>query len=115
MEARCTLGILSNASSPSDTPWGHLNWTSVGSPEHLALSRTAALESIVLLRNEPVESWEGRKALPLDVDMFKRPLQQQAKPWRLAVIGPLADSSEHLFGNYYGTPAAGAWLKRGFA
>jgi beta-glucosidase len=47
-------------------------------PEHLALARTAATRSMVLLRNEPVD---GAPVLPLAADRLRR----------LAVVGRLAD------------------------
>jgi len=55
--------------------------------EHRQLSVRAALESIVLLKNE-------KELLPLKKDLKK-----------IAVIGPTADDLLVLLGNYYGTPS----------
>lgn len=57
------------------------------SEEHRKLSVKAALESIVLLKNE-------NNILPLKKDLRK-----------IAVIGPTANSYEMLLGNYHGTPS----------
>ncbi len=58
--------------------------TAVEAPEHLALSKKAALESAVLLKNNGL--------LPLDKSALKT----------VAVIGPNADSRNALVGNYNG-------------
>lgn len=60
-------------------------YTEVESPEHLALSKKAALESIVLLKNNGI--------LPLKKEKLKT----------VGIIGPNADSRRALMGNYHGT------------
>lgn len=69
------------------TPWDHLNYLDVDTPEYEELNRKAAASSMVLLKNDGV--------LPLDLN--KTPI--------VAVIGPNADSSWVLQGNYHGTPS----------
>ncbi|KAJ9526977.1 hypothetical protein QJQ45_025315, partial [Haematococcus lacustris] len=170
LEARCVLGILSDRHSDREvTPWDDLKFNVVGSRKHLALARTAAAQSMVLLVNRPVSAWGWRRALPLDPQMFLHPSYGQAAmpgsgsstsstsstssssstssgthtastsgtsdiedatnsssssssrssgrgsgegkgaagpaAWRLVVMGHLADSREHMLGNYYGLPS----------
>ena len=67
-------------------------------------SKTPPTAGIVLLKNEAVAvngegSGSGRPLLPFD-------LQSVSK---LCVLGPLADSPEHMLGNYY----VGAVVRRG--
>jgi beta-glucosidase len=81
-------------------PPGWVSWTSlppsvVESPEHLALARAAARESIVLLENHG-------GALPLG-----------PRVRRLAVVGPVADDVEVLLGNYHGEPSRPVTLLEG--
>ena len=61
----------------------------VGSPEHVALAKKAAAESIVLLKNEG-------GLLPLRAGSVK-----------VAVLGPQANDSLVLLGNYHGRSKAG--------
>mmetsp|Transcript_20723 Transcript_20723/g.52624 ORF Transcript_20723/g.52624 Transcript_20723/m.52624 type:complete len:939 (-) Transcript_20723:211-3027(-) len=126
LELRCSVGALTHK-PPKDLPWGKLGRSVIGSPRHLRLARTAAEQSLVLLVNREVAAWGGRRALPLDPAMFKAARRGHgnngdsqeggqagsARGWKLgagklAVIGPLADSPEHLLGNYVGYPAGGA-------
>ncbi len=79
---RFRLGLFD---PPDLVPWSNTPMTEVESPEHLALAKTMARESIVLLKNDNV--------LPLD----------KTKLQRLAVIGANADVV--LLGNYSGTPS----------
>lgn len=76
---RFALGMF-DESEPDRIPF-----TAIDSPEHNAVSLTAARESMVLLKNDGV--------LPLQKEKIKT----------LAVIGCSADSREALRGNYYGT------------
>lgn len=50
---------------------------------------------IVLLKNRRLGSGSTKSRLPLDASALKR----------VIVLGPHANSSEMLFGNYYGNPA----------
>ena len=67
------------------TPWDNLTYEDVDTKEAEALNLKAAVESIVLLKNNGI--------LPLDKE----------KTARIAVIGPNADSGVVLQGNYHGT------------
>ena len=81
LAARYRLGELDNA----PTPWDKLEDSIVEGPDHLALARKMAQESIVLLQNEG-------DLLPL------------AKDARIALVGPNADDREMLWGNYNAIP-----------
>jgi beta-glucosidase len=78
---RFRLGLFD---PPERVPWSNTPMTEVESPEHLALARTLARESMVLLKNDNV--------LPLD----------KTKLQHIVVLGPNADVQ--LNGNYSGTP-----------
>ncbi len=75
---RYMLGLLDGSE------YDGISLTEVEAPEHLALSKRAALEGAVLLKNNGL--------LPLD----------KSKLRTLAVIGPNADSRNALVGNYNG-------------
>jgi len=81
LAARIRLGELDG----DNDPWEDLDEDIVEGPEHLALSRKMARESIVLLQNR-----DG--ILPLDPDD------------RIALIGPNAADKEMLWGNYNPIP-----------
>lgn len=70
-------------------------YTEVESKEHLALAKKAALESVVLLKNNGI--------LPLD----------KAKLKTVGVIGPNADSRSALIGNYHGTASRYVTIQEG--
>jgi len=79
--ARIRLGLL----DPSSTaPYAHIAHSELDSAAHRKLALHLAEESMVLLKNDGV--------LPLE----------QVR--RIAVVGPLADQTEVLLGNYTGTP-----------
>lgn len=80
LAARIRLGELDGITAP----WDHLTDDIVEGPEHLALARKMAQESLVLLTNNGV--------LPLAADA------------RIALVGPNADDREMLWGNYNGIP-----------
>ncbi len=85
-KARFQLGMF----DPDDqVPYAQIPFSVVNSAEHQALALEVARQSLVLLRNEG-----GR--LPLDKAQLKS----------IAVIGPNADDTLVLTGNYMGTPAA---------
>lgn len=66
-----------------DNPYNFIPYSVVNSPQHRALAKRAASESIVLLKNDG--------ALPLKNDLSK-----------YFVTGPNATSIDALIGNYYG-------------
>ena len=80
LAARIRLGELDG----NIDPWNNLPDDIVEGPEHLALARKMAEESIVLLQN--------RDVLPLDAGA------------RIALIGPNADDAEMMWGNYNPIP-----------
>src|SRR5690606_22954201 len=91
MTTRMELGMF----DPADqVPWAQTPYSVNQAPAHDALARRAAQESIVLLKNDGV--------LPLSKDIR-----------RLAVIGPTADDTMSLLGNYYGTPSDPVTVLRG--
>ena len=80
--ARMKLGMF----DPSDmVPYTKIDEKELDSAEHRALARTIANKSMVLLKNDGT--------LPL----------KQGK-LNIALIGPLADQTKYLLGNYNGTP-----------
>jgi beta-glucosidase len=79
---RFRLGLFD---PPDRVPWSKTPMSEVESPEHLALARDMARESMVLLKNDHL--------LPLD----------KTKLQRIAVIG--ANAQVALTGNYSGTPS----------
>ncbi len=91
MTTRMELGMFDPAAK---VPWAQTPYSVNQAPAHDALARRAAQESIVLLKNEGV--------LPLSKDIR-----------RLAVIGPTADDTMALLGNYYGTPSDPVTVLRG--
>jgi beta-glucosidase-like glycosyl hydrolase len=72
-------------------PYSKLGWENVNTPESQKLAREAAQQSIVLLKNEPFNDSQ-RPVLPLDPASLKS----------VAVIGPNADISWEILGNYHG-------------
>jgi beta-glucosidase len=81
---RVKLGMFD---PPENIPYSNIPFSMNDSAEHRALARRTACESMVLLKNTGI--------LPLD----KRKLK------RIAVIGPNADDSALLLGNYNGYPS----------
>jgi beta-glucosidase len=80
--ARIRLGMFD---PPSMDPYSHIPQRELDSPAHRKLALRLAEESMVLLKNDGV--------LPLKHDVK-----------RIAVVGPLADQTSVLLGNYHGTP-----------
>lgn len=89
--ARMRLGMFD---PPEQVRWAGIPYSANQSPAHDALARKVAQESIVLLKNDGV--------LPLSRDVK-----------RIAVVGPTADDTMALLGNYYGTPAAPVTILQG--
>src|SRR6185437_15280348 len=88
--ARTRLGMFD---PPSLVPYDDIAASELDSPAHRALALRLAEESMVLLKNDGV--------LPL----------RSVK--RIAVIGPLADQTAVLLGNYNGTPTHTVTLLEG--
>ena len=80
--ARMKLGMFD---PPEMDPYSKIDESQLNSAEHRALARKIADESMVLLKNDGT--------LPLKSDVKT-----------IAVVGPLADQTAVLLGNYNGTP-----------
>ena len=80
--ARIKLGMFD---PPEMVPYTKIDEKELDSPEHRALARKLANESMVLLKNDGT--------LPLKSGITK-----------IAVVGPLADQTRVPLGNYTGTP-----------
>ena len=80
--ARIRLGMFD---PPEMVPYSKIDEKELDSPEHRALARKLANESMVLLKNDGT--------LPLKSGITS-----------IAVVGPLADQTKVLLGNYNGTP-----------
>ncbi len=91
MLSRLRLGMFD---PPERVRWARIPYSVNQAPAHDQLSRRAAQESLVLLKNDGV--------LPLKRDVGT-----------IAVIGPTADDVMALLGNYYGTPAAPVTVLQG--
>ncbi|HEV2174798.1 MAG TPA: glycoside hydrolase family 3 N-terminal domain-containing protein, partial [Nitrospira sp.] len=80
--ARMKLGMFD---PPEMVPYTKIDEKELDSPEHRAMALKLANEAIVLLKNDGT-----------------LPLKKNAK---IAVVGPLADQTRYLLGNYNGTPS----------
>jgi beta-glucosidase len=83
--ARFRLGMFD---PPDQVPYAQIPFDVVDSPEHRELALEAARQSLVLLKNED-------SLLPVDRNAINS----------IAVIGPNADETLVLLGNYFGTPS----------
>ncbi len=81
--ARMKLGMFD---PPEIVPYSKIDEKELESAEHRALAHKLAGESMVLLKNDGT--------LPLKKGAIK-----------IAVVGPLADQTKYLLGNYNGTPS----------
>ncbi|HEX8938303.1 MAG TPA: glycoside hydrolase family 3 C-terminal domain-containing protein [Sphingomicrobium sp.] len=80
--ARMRLGMFD---PPSMVPYAHIDQSELDSPEHRQLALRLAEQSMVLLKNDGVLPVKGAK--------------------RIAIVGPLADQTPVLLGNYHGEPS----------
>ena len=80
--ARMKLGMFD---PPEMVPYTKIDEKELDSAEHRALARSIANESMVLLKNDGT--------LPLKQGKLK-----------IALVGPLADQTKYLLGNYSGSP-----------
>ena len=80
--ARMKLGMFD---PPEVVPYSTIDEKDLDTPEHRAMARALANESMVLLKNDGT--------LPL-----------KPGPLKIALIGPLADQTKYLLGNYNGVP-----------
>jgi len=80
--ARMKLGMFD---PPEMVPYSKIDEKELDSAEHRAMARAIANEAMVLLKNDGT--------LPLKKDGIK-----------IAVVGPLADQTRYLLGNYNGIP-----------
>ena len=80
-EARMRLGMFD---PPAMVPYEHIDEHELDSLAHRQLALRLAEKSMVLLKNDGVLPLRGAK--------------------RIAVVGPLADQTDVLLGNYHGTP-----------
>ena len=80
--ARIKLGLFD---PPEMVPYNKIDEKEMDSPEHRAYARKLANESMVLLKNDGT-----------------LPIKQGVK--KIAVVGPLADKTTPLIGNYAGQP-----------
>jgi len=81
--ARMKLGMFD---PPETSPYSNIDEKELESAEHRQLAHTLASESMVLLKNDGT--------LPL-----------KHGPIKIAVVGPLADQTKYLLGNYNGSPS----------
>ncbi len=91
--ARFRLGMFD---PPEQVSYAQIPYSVVDSPEHRALALEAARQSLVLLKNEG-------GLLPLNKDTLTS----------IAVVGPNANETLVLTGNYMGTPAAPVTVRAG--
>ena len=80
--ARMKLGMFD---PPEVVPYAKIDEKELDTAEHRALARVLANESMVLLKNDGT--------LPL-----------KQGPIKIALVGPLADQTKYLLGNYNGVP-----------
>lgn len=90
--ARFKLGLFDPA---EEVPYAQIPFSVNNCPAHNVLARKAALESIVLLKNE-------NNTLPLSKSLKT-----------VAVIGPNADEVQSLWGNYNGVPSNPVTILKG--
>ena len=80
--ARMKLGMFD---PPEMVAYSKIDESELDSRQHRAMARALANESMVLLKNDGTLPLNGREI-------------------RIAVVGPLADQTRYLLGNYTGTP-----------
>ena len=91
LEGRFDLGEMDD---PSLVEWSKVSPSLLSCPAHAKVALEMARQSIVLLKNSPIpSSTQGEKLLPLKKNLEK-----------IAVIGPNADNTPMMWGNYNGMP-----------
>ena len=83
-DAYCTVHRLGYFDPPEQQPFRQLSWSDVGTPHAQQLAYTAAVEGMVLLKNDGT--------LPFSKRVRK-----------LALVGPWANATTLMQGNYQGT------------
>ena len=89
LTVRFRLGLYD---PPEQLPWSKIPPSVISSPEHVALARKLAGESIVLLRNAPLDVNAGNPLLPVDPTHVNK----------IVVAGPNANVMQ--YGDYSGYP-----------
>ncbi len=100
LEGRIRVGQFDPPGDVNDDdapPWNALTADEVFSEAHQALSLEAAEQSVVLLRNPPVEK-SGAAHLPLSPERVRR----------VAVVGPNGNVADVFQGQYHGTNCPGS-------
>ena len=89
LEGRFDLGEMDD---PSLLEWSKIPYSAMSTKESAQKALDMARQTIVLLKNSPLPSSKGENVLPLK------------KNEKIAVIGPNADNTPMMWGNYNGTP-----------
>lgn len=85
------LGLMDNASM---VPWSTLGPSDVDRPEHRQLAYEAAVQSIILLKNDNNTVTQSA-LLPLNLAQYSGKT--------IAIIGPNANVSQYMLANYHGS------------
>ena len=90
LEGRFDLGEMDD---PSLVEWSKIPYSAMSTKQSANLSLDMARQTIVLLKNEKMKDGKNENILPLKKNTEK-----------IAVIGPNADNTPMMWGNYNGTP-----------
>ena len=90
LEGRFDLGEMDD---PSLVEWSKIPYSAMSTKQSANLSLDMARQTIVLLKNEKMKDGKNENILPLKKNAEK-----------IAVIGPNADNTPMMWGNYNGTP-----------
>eukprot|EP00051_Salpingoeca_urceolata_P002804 m.52925 g.52925 ORF g.52925 m.52925 type:complete len:788 (-) comp12339_c0_seq2:25-2388(-) len=105
--ARLNVGLFDPPSLLK--PYSDLGNDDILTPANLATARSVADNSLVLLRNTPLANKQTQPSAPTAAASPLLPLSL-GKGKTLAVIGPAANDTYRMVGNYYGC-TTGAWGK----